>query len=392
MTGTGAGAAGRWLWPLLASVVFTHTALNIARPLISYRTIALGGDAVAVGLITAAYALLPLLIAVSVGRSTDRSRRIAWIVGVGGAILAVGCVALAATTGLVSLAVASTVVGVGHLLCMVAGQGLIARFSPAEHLDRDFGWFTAAASLGQLAGPLISGALLADSSGPALLTATSTALGVAGVTAVLGAAAVIPLLRLRSTAHAAKGTTPVVPAREILTRRRMPSALLTSLALLTAVDILTAYLPLIAESRDISPMLVGVLLSLRAGSSLLSRLCLPWLLTRWSRKALIMASTGVAGLSLALVALPGGGPVTLGAVLVVGGFLLGLGQPLTMAEVATLAPQGARGAALALRIWGNRLGQVAVPAAAAGVAGAVGAPGALLFSAVVLFAAAAAAR
>ncbi len=389
MTDAGPAGRARWLWGLLGSVVLTHTALNLIRPLISYRTIAVGGDAVEVGLITAAYALLPLVIAVSLGRFTDRAARISWIVGLGAVVLALGSLFLAGSGGLLSLALASTVVGVGHLLCMVAGQGLVARYSRPENLDRDFGWFTAAASLGQLAGPLVSGAILADASGPALLAATSSALVVAGVIAALGALPLLPLVRLRPMRRtAAQKAAPPVPTRDLLRRPRMPSALLTSLALLTAVDILTAYLPLIAENRGISPMLVGVLLSLRAGSSLLSRLALSWMLRRWSRKALIIASTAVAAVALTLVALPLGGFAALAVVLVVGGFLLGVGQPLTMAQVTVLAPEGARGAALSLRIWGNRLGQVAVPAAAAAVAGAVGAPGALLFSAAVLLTAA----
>ncbi|QVQ52190.1 MFS transporter [Spiractinospora alimapuensis] len=390
MTGSPSPRTG-WLWPLLTSVIFTHTALNLARPLISYRTIAVGGDAVAVGLITAAYALLPLLIAVPVGRMTDRARSTTWIIAFGGATLGAGCLALAGATNLAALAVASTIVGVGHLLSMVAGQGLMARLSPPERMDRDFGWFTAAASLGQLAGPLISGVLLADASGADLLGATTTALVVAGVVGALGLVPVIPLLRVRSAARSTKDGARPVPAWDILRQPRLPSALLTSLALLSAVDILTAYLPLIAESRGISPMLVGVLLSLRAGFSLLSRLVLPWLLGRWSRKTLVVSSTLVSGISLALVALPVAGPVTLAIVLSVGGFLLGLGQPLTMAQVATAAPPDARATALALRLWGNRLGQVAIPAAAAAVAGATGAPGALLLSAVVLLGSATAA-
>lgn len=389
MTDSGPTERSRWLWGLLGSVVLTHTALNLVRPLISYRTIAVGGEAVEVGLVTAAYALLPLVIAVSLGRFTDRAARIAWIAGLGSVILAVGSLFLAGSGGLLGLALASTVVGVGHLLCMVSAQALIARYSRPEHLDRDFGWFTAAASLGQLAGPLISGAILADASGAELLSATSTALLVAGVVAALGVLPLIPLARLRPMRRTAEQrAAPPVPTRDLLRRRRMPSALFTSLALLTAVDILTAYLPLIAESRGLSPMLVGVLLSMRAGASLLSRLTLPWMRRRWSRRALVVTSTAVAAVALTLVALPLGGFAVLAAVLVVGGFLLGLGQPLTMAQVTTLAPEGARGAALALRIWGNRVGQVAVPAAAAGVAGAVGAPGALLFSAAILLAAA----
>ncbi|MFD6951409.1 MFS transporter [Nocardiopsis sp. TSRI0078] len=386
--GRGRVTGASWIWPLLVSVVFTHTALNLARPLVSYRTIALGGDAVAVGLVTAAYALLPLLVAVPLGRATDRARRTAWIVGLGAAILGTGCLLLAHGPGLLAIAAASTVLGMGHLLCMVAGQGLIARLSAPEHLDRDFGWFTAAASLGQLAGPLLSGAILADASGDALLSATSSALLVAAATGGLGLVPILALARVRMPPPSRRKGSARTPARDLLRRPGLPSGLLASLALLSAVDILTAYLPLVAENRGIPPVLVGVLLSLRAGFSLLSRLVLSRLVLRWSRETLIAVSTAAAGLSMAAVALPVSDPFVLGTVLSVGGFLLGLGQPLTMSAVATAAPEGSRGAALALRIWGNRLGQVGIPAVGAGVAGAVGASGALWFAAAVLMASA----
>ncbi|WP_227014793.1 MULTISPECIES: MFS transporter [Nocardiopsis] len=386
--GRGRVTGAPWLWPLLVSVVFTHTALNLARPLVSYRTIALGGDAVAVGLVTAAYALLPLLVAVPLGRATDRTRRMGWIVGLGSAILGAGCLLLAHGSGLFAVAAASTVLGLGHLLCMVAGQGLIARLSAPQHLDRDFGWFTAAASLGQLVGPLLSGAILADASGDALLSATSSALLVAAVTGALGMAPLLALARVHMPPPSRSRGSARTPALDLLRRPGLPSGLFASLALLSAVDILTAYLPLVAENRGIPPMLVGVLLSLRAGFSLLSRLLLSRLVLRWSREALIVVSTAAAGLSMAVVALPVSDPFVLGAVLAVGGFLLGFGQPLTMSKVTTAAPEGARGAALALRVWGNRLGQVGIPAVGAGVSGVVGTPGALWFAAAVLVASA----
>ena len=54
------------------------------------------------------------------------------------------------------------------------------------------------------------------------------------------------------------------------------------------------------------------------------------------------------------------------------GFCLGVGQPLSMTTVVQAAPDGARSTALALRLTGNRLGQVAAPAAAGLVAGVAG--------------------
>ncbi len=54
------------------------------------------------------------------------------------------------------------------------------------------------------------------------------------------------------------------------------------------------------------------------------------------------------------------------------GFCLGVGQPLSMTTVVQAAPDDARSTALALRLTGNRLGQVAAPATAGLVAGVAG--------------------
>ena len=58
---------------------------------------------------------------------------------------------------------------------------------------------------------------------------------------------------------------------------------------------------------------------------------------------------------------------------VVAGFGMGFGQPLSMTLVVQLVPVHARSTALAVRLTGNRIGQVATPAAAGAVAGNAGA-------------------
>lgn len=62
----------------------------------------------------------------------------------------------------------------------------------------------------------------------------------------------------------------------------------------------------------------------------------------------------------------------LGVLLAGLGFCLGVGQPLSMTTVVQAAPEGARSTALALRLTGNRLGQVAAPASAGVLAGLAG--------------------
>jgi MFS family permease len=63
----------------------------------------------------------------------------------------------------------------------------------------------------------------------------------------------------------------------------------------------------------------------------------------------------------------------LAALCLVVGAGLGFGQPLSMTIVVQLVPESARATALAVRLTGNRVGQVAAPAAAGVIAGNAGA-------------------
>lgn len=64
----------RWLLRLVASFAFAQGAVSMARPAVSYHALELGADAGAVGVVSAAFALLPLAVAVPLGRRTDRGR------------------------------------------------------------------------------------------------------------------------------------------------------------------------------------------------------------------------------------------------------------------------------------------------------------------------------
>ena len=49
-----------WLWVTVVAATLTQTSLNLLRPVTSYRLIEIGADETAIGLATAAYAILPL--------------------------------------------------------------------------------------------------------------------------------------------------------------------------------------------------------------------------------------------------------------------------------------------------------------------------------------------
>jgi MFS family permease len=358
-----------WLARILAGVVLTQAALYLARPVTSYRALALGADARAVGLITAAFALVPLVVAVPLGRASDRWRP-GWLLTGGIALGALACALLGLAATLPGLALASAVLGLGHLALTLAGQSLIARQSGDALHDRDFGLYAAAASTGQLIGPALAGIAL-SAAGRSLEDATTLAFLVASGLMALAVPTSLGTDRLARAGRPRDAEGRPLRAGELIGARGVPAGMFASLAILATVDVLTAYLPVLGTQRGIPPAVIGGLLSLRAATSILSRVLIPWMVGRLGRVRLLAASA--AGSALLTAALPlAGDTAALAVLLAAAGFLLGIGQPLTMSMVVQAVPEDTRGTALAIRLTGNRFGQVATPAAAGLVAGAAG--------------------
>ncbi|MFF4660314.1 MFS transporter [Streptomyces sp. NPDC001381] len=357
-----------WLLRLVIAFSFAQGAVSMARPAVSYRALALGADERAVGVIAGVYALLPLFAAVPLGRRTDHGR-CAPLLPVGVVLISGGCALSGLAGSLWAMALWSGVMGLGHLCFVIGSQSLVARQSAPHEQDRNFGHFTIGASLGQLAGPIAAGALIG---GDDMAATSALALLVAGAGC---AVAFTSLWRIEHrdtapTSGAADGDR--VPVGRILRTRGVPAGILVSLAVLSATDVLTAYLPVVGEQRGIAPSVVGVLLSVRAAATIACRLVLTPLLRMLGRTLLLAVTCLLAAVLCAGIALPV--PVwALGVMLAVLGFCLGVGQPLSMTTVVQAAPDGARSTALALRLTGNRLGQVAAPATAGLVAGITGA-------------------
>ncbi len=379
----------RWLLILIATALLSQTALNLVRPVTTYKLISLHADSVTIGAVTAAYALLPLFTAIYLGRVSSRMRQIRYLMLGGALLLAVGGAGIALSPNALLVATASAVLGLGHLMFTIGGQSSIARFLPDTELDKGFGWFTAAFSAGQFLGPLIAGFVLgtgtsADS--PERIASISLSLWIGAGCALLA----IPLLLPNLQPKVSKKALPSAPGKKktsaigILKIRGVASHLFASLTLLSILDILTAFLPLVAEKHNVTPTAVGVLLAIRGCASVVSRLVIPQLSAHFSRQSLLTVSLYIAAATIAIAPAFIDSLWIAGAALLVGGFFLGLGQPLTMTMISTSVPPLDRGAALAVRLMGNRLGQVALPVIASTVAAGMGPGGAIWFSCALL--------
>ncbi|MGV9880357.1 MFS transporter [Streptomyces sp. NPDC003006] len=359
------GPGGRgWLLRLVIAFGFAQAAVSMARPAVSYRALSLGADERAVGVIAGVYALLPLFAAVPLGRRTDHGR-CAPLLPVGVVLISGGCALSGAAGSLAAMAAWSGVMGLGHLCFVIGAQSIVARQSAPDEQDRNFGHFTIGASLGQLAGPVAAGALIGADMG------RTSALALL-VSAAVGAVSLTSLWRIEHVrTPLGKRAAERVPVLGILRARGVPAGIFISLAVLSVTDVLTAYLPVVGEHRGIAPATVGMLLSLRAASTIACRLVMTPMIRLLGRTVLLTGTCLLGGLLCAAMALPvpaWGLALMLAAL----GFCLGVGQPLSMTTVVQAAPDGARSTALALRLTGNRLGQVAAPASAGLVAGVAG--------------------
>jgi MFS family permease len=364
-----------WFPCLVLATLLSHAVLAGVRTLISYRALALGGDAVTVGLVTGAFALLPLVVALHIGRAVDRGRGV--LVVRLGLILTVAAVLVAAASPSAGFLIgASAVLGLGQILHTVACQSLIPLWSPPEKVDDRFGQLTLGVSAGQLVGFPVAGSVATLTNAGATtgeqVATTPALLVMAGLAALAVPLAFwfVPADRIRVSRADASAVRQSTLA--ILGTRGMKPAVYSSLTVLTGMDLLMAYLPLLGQSMGLGVGAVTMLLTARSVASVVSRAAMPLLLRAVPRRVLLVSATLASGAPMALVPLTTD-IVLLTVMMLVVGFFWGLGQPLTMSWVTTVADPHNRAAALSVRLAGNRIGQVVVPLAAGGLAGITGA-------------------
>lgn len=360
----------QWARRILVSSVATQAIIYIIRPMITYRTLELDSSAFTVGLIATVYALLPVLLALSFGRWVSVIGEGRFVI-LGTASLGVSAVALIYANSIFLLAVAAALSGVAHLACMVGGQTMVSLKSPTDKYDHYFGYYTFSASLGQMIGPII-GAVVAGSTG--VLPKSTSAAFVAAL--LLSALALVPVMNWRNekpTLVAVKSDDGALrSASKLLRNPRIFAAIYTSLAISSAADILIVFLPLYGTEKSFSSFSIGVILAIRAGASMISRLSLGKLSNKFSTAQILIGSNAISVVTcIAMAFAPNA--LILALLVAIAGFSLGVGQPLTMSLVSQASAPIDRAMAVSARLTGNRIGQFIVPALAGLVAASAGA-------------------
>jgi len=351
------------------------TTINAVRPMASYRALALDATPLEIGLLAASFAAFSLLVAVPAGRWIDRVGEARFLV-LGTALILASVTAMIWVDTIPLLLATQAVLGLGHIINIIAAQTMIANRTPAEGRDGRYGAYAVAASVGQLIGPISAGILAGGNPTTGGDGVATTPVFMAAVVVACPALLLAVSLLVSMPGRSRNAPLPsehgyLRSAIEILRMPTMLPAMLISVGVILTIDLLVAYLPVYGVERGLPVALVGALLSVRAASSMASRLAMAPLIRRLGRARLLYGSAALAGISLALVPMVDDAWV-LAALMATAGLGLGLGQPMTIAWVAGRAPRSLRATALALRLSGNRLGQLTIPALVgmgAGIAG-----------------------
>ena len=360
----------RWLWALLINVALAQASIYVMRPMITYRALENGASGYQIGLIASIYALVPLVIAVQMGRWVGRIGEVPLLLTGCISFIALG-LAFAFLNNIVAIAAATALAGVAHLSNVAASQAMVASRSPYELQDQNFGYFSFSTSMGHTFGPMLGG-IIAGSSG-VLPRSSTSAFVFASILALL---AIVPFFLFKGLkevrSQEERDAAGSIRARDVIKRPGIKPAIWTSLAVASTNDVLVVILPLVGTELGISPVVIGAILSIRSASAMVSRFSLGRLTKRFGSANVMNFSIIISAIFLFASAYASTA-VTLGVVMAMIGFLLGIGQPLTMSIVSKKTPIEERAMAISIRLFGNRLGQFLVPLGAGALAAPFGA-------------------
>ncbi|OIJ13848.1 hypothetical protein BKP35_08715 [Anaerobacillus arseniciselenatis] len=344
---------------MISTSIFMFSLIG-SRPLIPVYSSSLGASNLQIGVIIALFSLLPLFMAVPLGKIIDRlGNKTPLFLGI-----MIGSVSLIIPfyfINLVGLYVSQIFAGFSQLLFVLSMQTYLGQFSKSKIRDYFIAIFSIGVAIGSFAGPLISG-FLTDS------------IGYSNTLAILGVVIIIPLPFIF---FLKKGKGGDLKKDKVLEEKKTESldllfisdlriAFLVSAIVLLAKDMYLAFFPLLAMEKGLTASVIGLIISLNSIAGILIRILIPYLIKKYSRNLVIAYSIMSAGIILILTPLLSN-VFALGLLSFILGLSLGIGQPLSISITINSLPKERVGEGLGLRLSINKLSQVLMPVVFGGV-------------------------
>ena len=337
---------------VLLIVLFNMSSFRASKVLVSLFAIELGASQFIIGVMIAMYSLLPALLALQVGKLTDRlGVRLPMLFGSLG--MAAALLLPWLFQSMPALYASAALIGVTHMMYNVSAQNLVGSVGGAEDRTRNFSNYALAMALGSFLGPL-SGGIFIDTFGHARSYLYIAAIPLVPVLMLAFARGVGRVPRVKTEEEQAVLSTSLL-ANPVLRRTLIASAMAV-----TGQDLFQFYMPIYGHSVGLSASAIGVVLGMFGISAFVVRIWLPALVKRWGADNVFSYSLYVAAAAFLMFPLFSSA-VTLSIVALVVGLGMGCAQPVTLMLVYGRAPEGRSGEALGMRVTINQLTHIVVP-------------------------------
>lgn len=343
----------RTLYLLIFITLLNHSVFAGTRVAASLYAIHLNATPLTVGVLMALYALLPMLFAVSMGRTIDRvGPRVPMLAG--SIAIAVGAIVPFVLRDLAALYLASVLIGLGFMIYQVAAQHIVGYIGRAEDRSTNFSLSALGFSISGFAGPMIAGFGI-DAFGHSVTFAALAAFPLLPV-AVLG----LDRLRLPRPLPRASPPDPGRSIADLLRHRDLRHVFITSGLLAAAWDMFTFAIPIYGSRVGLSASSIGLVLGSFSVATFIIRGLLPAISRRLTAWPLLAGSLAIASTSFFFFPL-----FERAGALMAMAFLLGLGlgmsQPMVMSLLHDTVPQGRVGEAIGVRMTLVNMSQITIP-------------------------------
>ena len=329
-------------FPLILSL-FTITAIRGGRLVLPLYALHLGAQPLTVGMVAATFSALPMLLAISAGKASDRlGTRWPLLFGIVGSML--GILVPAFWSSMAAIFIAAVMNGFAFTFYNVSLQNTIGLLSTKDTRVRNFANFGLTNAVGTFLAPLLVGSTM-DHLGNAPACLVVAALSIAPIAMLVFGGAGMP----RPTTKPKKSSGSVFrELRDPQVRR----VLATGSLMVTGMDLFMFYMPIYGHQLGLSATAIGAIISCFAAAAFVSRSLLAWLTRRWAVQQVLAGAFALMAFSFLLV------PFLKSALLLdLVGFLFGLGgglgQPITLMQQFSNAKDGRSGEFMGMRMTVN---------------------------------------
>lgn len=340
-----------------------HCGFGGSRVTITLFAIHQNASPATIGLLMSLLALFPTLLAVPLGRMSDRigARKPALI---GSAGVAFGLLLPALLPGLSTLFVAVLLLGTSFTFYQVAISNLVGALGDPKDRTRNYSILSLGFASASFLGPLIAGFGI-DHLGHRWTFFVLMVCALVPLAAVLVRPALVPDVVAKSDAGKDGSVF------DLLKIPRLRDVFVVGGVLSAAWDLYQFLLPLYAHSLGLSASVIGMILATFSLAIFVVRALIPALARRFGDAVVMTGAIFVCGLAFGLFPFCEN-PWLIAAVSVLLGFGVGAGQPIAMTLIYNHSPPGRQGEATGVRVSVNNFAHVTVPLFFGSVGTAVG--------------------